>query len=176
MRKIFFALAIAAAFVTSPAFAQEGVGPDAGDYELQLGAGGSNDNDFSGSTFNADATLGYYLDRNWELTLRQGINYNDVGVAGSNLDGSTRVGVAYNFDMGGSVRPFLGGDIGYRYGDTTDDTWVAAASGGLKWYVKPETFIFARADYEWLFDETNQATNNFDDGIFLYTAGVGFNF
>jgi hypothetical protein len=46
----------------------------------------------------------------------------------------------------------------------------------LKWYVKQETFIFGEAEYQWLFDETNQAANNIDDGRIVYNLGIGFNF
>jgi hypothetical protein len=173
MRKALLGFALAAAFVTTPALAQEGVGPSAGDWEIQLGGSGSNDNDFSTSQFNADVTLGYYFDRNWEGVLRQTVDYSDS--SGSALAGSTRAGIAYNFDGFGEVRPFLGADLGYVYGDNVADEWVAAGTAGAKWYVKPETFIFGRADYEWFFDE-GDADDNFDDGRFIYTVGIGFNF
>jgi hypothetical protein len=173
MRKTFFALAIAAAFVATPAFAQEGVGPDGGDYELQLGGSGSNDNDFTQSEFTLDGTLGYYLDRNWLVSVKQDVSYSDL--SGANWAASTRVGAAYHFDLG-EVRPFLGADLGYIYGDAVSDEWIASGNGGLKWYVKPETFIFGRAEYQWFFDSGSDADNNFDDGRFVYTAGIGFNF
>jgi hypothetical protein len=173
MRKALLSFALAAAFVTSPAFAQEGVGPSGGDWELQLAGSGSNDNDFSQSNFSADISLGYYLDRNWMVGVRQDASFSDAG--GSNWTGSTRVNADYHFDMG-EFRPFLGANIGYVYGDGVNDTWTAAPEGGVKWYVKPETFLFGRAEYQWFFDEGEDADDTFDDGRFIYTVGVGFNF
>ena len=174
MRKALLTVALATAFVATPAMAQEGVGPSAGDWELQLGGGGSNDNEFSESSFSADITLGYYFDSNWQGVIRQGADYSDLG--GTAWNGSTRVGIAYHFDGFGQVRPFLGAGVGYIYGDSVNDSWTAAGTGGLKWYVKPETFIFGRVDYEWLFDDGDDAEDSFDDGRFLYTVGIGFNF
>ena len=174
MRKALFTFAMAAALTATPAFAQEGVGPSAGDYELLLGAGGSNDNDFESSTFNLDGTLGYYFTDRLEGVLRQTADYNDTQ-GGDKWAGSTRIGAAYHFDLQ-SVRPFVGADIGYIYGDAANDSFVAAVTGGAKWYVKSETFLFGRADYEWFFDSGSDADDTFDDGRFLYTVGIGFNF
>jgi len=183
MRKVFFAFALVAVFVATPAYAQQGVGarsvgtqgvgPQGGDYELQLGAGGTSGNDFDQSTFSTDVTLGYYLNDRWMASFRQNADY--TGDGGSAWNGSTRVGLVYHFNLG-EVRPFLGADLGYVYGDSVDDTYVADGSGGLKWYVKPETFIFVRADYQFFFEESNQANNAVDDGQWLYTAGLGLNF
>jgi len=172
MRKACFAFAIAAALVATPAFAQD-VGPSEGDYEFQLGAGGSSGQEFGQSQFDADITLGYYLDSNWMVNLRQEASYSDVGQTVWN--GSTRAGVAYHFDAG-EVRPFVGADLGYVYGDSVNDSFIADGSAGLKWYVKPETFIFGRADYQFFFDDANDANEALDDGRWLYTAGIGFNF
>jgi hypothetical protein len=175
MRRGFLTFALAASLMASPAaFAQEGAyGPDANDWEITLSGGGTNDNDFTQSQFNADVNLGRYLTRNWLVSVQQGLSYSDVG--GSSWNGSSRVGADYHFDMG-EVRPYVGANVGYLYGDNTNDTWIAAGQGGLKWYVKQETFIFGEAEYQWLFDETNQAANNIDDGRIVYNLGIGFNF
>jgi hypothetical protein len=53
---------------------------------------------------------------------------------------------------------------------------AAGLEGGAKYYVKPKTFIFAMVEYQWLFNSGNDVANNFDDGRFLYSLGIGFHF
>ncbi|MEN9840463.1 MAG: hypothetical protein RL376_263, partial [Verrucomicrobiota bacterium] len=72
------------------------------------------------------------------------------------------------------LRPFVGVNFGGLYGDTTNDTWAAGLEGGVKFYVQPTTFLFALVNYAWTFDNGNKATDNFNDGAFLWSVGVGF--
>jgi hypothetical protein len=46
----------------------------------------------------------------------------------------------------------------------------------VKFYVQPRTFIYIIALYAWLFEDSDDLDDTFDDGQTLRTAGVGFNF
>lgn len=140
-------------------------------YELILSGIGANDNDFDTTTFSAQARLGYYLNDQNEVSLRQTISFTDAGPGGQ-LDGLSAVGYDYHFDYGQDQRliPFVGANIGYRYGDITDDSVTAAPEAGVKYYVNDTTFIFGQVSYDFLLKES------FGDGAFNYALGIGFRF
>ncbi|WP_203234797.1 hypothetical protein [Modicisalibacter coralii] len=56
------------------------------------------------------------------------------------------------------------------------DTGIAGLETGLKYYMLPTTFIQGRAEYQFLFDSSNSAQDNYDDGAWAYTVGMGVNF
>lgn len=151
-------------------------------WELTLGGGGVNSEDFDGFVARIDGSLGYYFNETWEVSIRQSIAYDDIGFnpagGGSSMDGSTRVALDVHFPLGDRSQwvPFLGANIGFVYGDTVSDTWAAAPEAGLKYYVNSTTFIFAMAEYQFFFDTADDADEAADDGQFLYTIGVGFRF
>lgn len=47
---------------------------------------------------------------------------------------------------------------------------------GLKYYVLEGTFILGRAEYQFFFDDGDEAEDNFDDGAFAYVIGIGYHF
>lgn len=149
----------------------------AGDWELTLGANGSNSADFDGFNAGGNASIGYFFTPELELALRQSLNYTDLtgGGEGAAWNGTTRLALDYHFDMG-QWRPFIGANLGYIYGDTTADTWEAAPEAGVKYFVNSTTFIFGLAEYQFFFDEADEADDAFDDGQFVYTVGIGFRF
>ncbi|MDX1735641.1 MAG: hypothetical protein R3228_14805, partial [Halioglobus sp.] len=109
---------------------------------------------------------------------RQSANFTDV--KGDNLsrdiwNGSTRGYVNYHFGEN-NARPFVGASLGAVYGDAVDDTGFAGLEFGLKYYVLAKTYILGRAEYQFFFDSGGSAEDNWDDGAFAYTIGVGFNF
>jgi len=167
---------VVVSMLAMPVMAQERMegnvfGPEAGNWELTLGGGGASDQDFeSGSAF-VNGSLGYYLDDNWEVVFRQGFGFADSG--DSSWNASSRIGIDYNFNFDRLV-PYIGANVGIIYGDDIDDTGIAGLGGGLKWFVKPETFIFAGAEYQFFFEDSDDADDNFDDGSFVYTLGIGF--
>jgi hypothetical protein len=173
-KNIIRSLLIAASvlFLALPTQAQQ-YGPVAGDWELTLGGGGSNDRDFDNGSFNLNTGVGYYFTPAMELGLRQGLNYADFGE--SVWNGSTRLAFDYHFDLD-RFRPFLGVNVGGVYGESVRNTFAAGFEGGLKYYVQERTFVFGMLEYQWLFRSAGRADNNFDDGQFLYTVGIGFNF
>ena len=46
----------------------------------------------------------------------------------------------------------------------------------MKFFVNTTTFITAGIEYQFLFEGTNDADDNFDDGRFVYLLGIGFTF
>ena len=164
---------------TSPASsyrATDEFGPHKGSWEFTLGGSGGSNKALNNSQGGVNATLGYYLNHLLEVSLRQSGNYtNGSGSGGANYDGSTFVGIDQHFGSA-RLRPFVGANFGRIYGDTTNDSWAAGLEGGLKFYVQPKTFLFAEANYAWTFNKSSKATDNFNDGAFLWSVGVGFNF
>lgn len=153
-----------------------GFGPRAGEWEVTLGGGGSNDKNFRGGGFNVNGSVGYFFTDNWEVALRQGFGWSDFGNGtSSSWNGSTRAAVDFHFNLD-RFRPFVGLNFGALYGKGTSDTWAGGIEGGVKYYVLPKTFVFAMAEYAWTFRNIRRADNQFDNGQFIYSLGLGFNF
>jgi len=162
-------IAISMLFAVSNAIAYE-----KGNYELTLGGSGSNDESFDGTVFNIEAGLGYFMTPNVEALLRQGISFADAP-GDDNWNASTRISFDYNFDMR-SWYPYLGVNIGYLYGDSVEEQFIAGPELGAKFFVNDTTFINAGIEYQFLFENANDADDNFNDGRFVYLVGIGFKF
>lgn len=148
---------------------------EAGDMELTLGGSGSSDESLDGTVFNIEAGLGYFLTQGLEAVVRQGVSYADVSGGSDAWNGSTRGALVYNFDMGWWY-PYLGANIGYLYGDTVREQFIAGPEGGVKFFVNDTTFILAGLEYQVLSKSAKDIDDNFDDGRFVYTVGIGFKF
>lgn len=149
-------------------------GAQSGDWEFTLGGSGSSNKDIDNSLGGVNFSVGYFFTDALELSARQSVSYSN-GSGDAEYDGSTFGALDYHFGKG-KLRPFVGVNFGGLYGDNTSNTWAAGIEAGLKFYVKPKTFLFALANYAWTFDDSDGATDNFDDGAFLWTVGIGFNF
>lgn len=149
-------------------------GPEQGDWELTLSGTGSNDDDFDAGSFGASGSVGYFFTDYLELVLRQSVTFADAEGVDSTTIGSTRVGLDLNIPLG-RVVPFVGFTIGGVYGDEVDETGTAAPLAGLKIYALEKTFLYAQAEWDFFFDEADEADEAFDDGFFAYTIGLGFN-
>lgn len=145
-----------------------------GDKEITLSGSASNGPDFDGVFIGANGSLGYFVTDQLELGVRQSLTYTDVGVD-SALNGSTRVFADFHFDLE-AWQPFVGGNFGYVYGDAVNDTFEAAPEAGVKFFVNSTTFIFAMVEYQFFFDQAEDADDAFEDGQFLYSLGIGFRF
>lgn len=150
-------------------------GPVAGEREVIIGGSGGSNKDFDDSFGGVNVSLSQFLNDMLSVGIRQSVNYVNPQNRGSAWNGSTRVAVDQHF-MTGPVRPFLGLNAGRVYGDSVHDSWTAGIEGGAKFYVKPKTFIFALVEYSWFFEHADNADDRFDDGQFIYSAGIGFNF
>jgi hypothetical protein len=148
-----------------------------GDFELTLSGQGSNGPDFDGTQWSVDGQLGYFFTKELEASIRQTVSYTDVGATvggGSAWNAATRVALDYNFDIGGRIVPYIGGNIGFVYGDGVHDTFEAGPEAGVKFFVNSTTFIRLGVEYEFFFDTDDDATNAVSDGQFIYSLGIGF--
>lgn len=146
-------------------------GPPDGAWEFTLGGGGSNDQDFDNGSANLQGSAGKFLSEKSELGVRQSVSYADFG--SSQWNASTRVFFDYHFGDG-PFRPLIGANLGYVYGDTVNETFAAAPEAGFKWYMTPTAFVFLLAEYQFFFEDADDANDAFDDGSFVYSLGVGF--
>lgn len=161
-----------------PSMTNEKVGAVAGERELTLSGTGSSDRNIDAGSFGISGDLGWYITDQFVAGVRQSASY--VSVEGdSNQDdfwnGATRGYVDYHFSDS-AFRPFLGASLGGFYGDGISDSGFAGVEAGAKYYVLPKTFVLGRAEYQWFFRDTDDADNNFDDGAWAYTVGLGYNF
>jgi hypothetical protein len=175
LRKLFVlpALGLLLLPAVSKAVVEHDYGFNPGNWELTLGGNASNDPDFNGTSIGVNGSLGYFINDNLEISVRQALLYTDIGGSqGSSWNGSTRVALDWHFDLG-QWQPFLGANLGYVYGDNVSDTWEAAPEGGVKYFINTTTFVFVLAEYQFFFDKANNASDNFSDGQFVYTMGLG---
>lgn len=160
LRKLFVVAAIG--LLPTLALAQQ----KADNWEFTLSGNGASSNDFDANSIGINGSVGKYLTKEFEVSLRQSISWADAEGSDSVWAGSTRVAVDYHFDLD-AWQPFVGANIGYAYGDI-DDSWIASLEGGVKYYVNSTTFIFAMVEYQFLLEES------FGDGSFVYSLGIGF--
>lgn len=174
--KITLAVAVAAMLTVGliGAGAEVGVyGPQAGNWEFTIAGSGSSNNDIDRGSGGFSGALGYFLNDAVSLGLRQSANF--IGATDSSWDASTLAVLDLHANLD-RLRPFVGLGAGYAYGIDFRNTGVGEFEGGLKWYVKEATFLYGMMQYEWFFRHGNGVTDNFDDGRFVYSLGVGFNF
>lgn len=149
--------------------------PGSGTHEITIGGGGASNQDFDGSYGAVNLSFGTYFSPRSELVLRQSVSYDNPENDGTSWGGATRLAYDYHFSEN-NVRPFLGVSAGRIYGSGVDDTWAGGIEGGLKYFVKPQTFIMAMVSYDWFFDNGSEIDNQFDTGSYGWTLGVGFQF
>jgi len=149
--------------------------PESGDRSFTLSGTGSSDKDFDGNSFGVSGELGWYTTDHLLWGVRQSFN----GLVGDKVNdtwnGSTRGFVDLHFGSG-STRPYIGANIGGIYGEGVKDTGQAGLETGLRWFVKDKTFIGVGVEYSFLFEDSHDIDNSFNDGAFFYNLGVGFNF
>lgn len=145
-----------------------------GKWELTLVGSGSSDESFDGTTLSTEAAIGYFISDNLELVVRQGIAYADRP-GDDDWNGSTRGGIDFHFGFD-PLYPFIGANFGMVYGDTVKEQFIAGPEAGLKCLVNDTTFLFGMIEYQFLFDDADEADDNFDDGRFVYSLGIGFTF
>ncbi len=167
-------ITLAATAVATPLLGQDGeFGPSS--YEFTIGGGGATDGEFDDASGGLDFSIGKYTSDSWLWSLRQSINFTDPEGPGSDWNGATRLAADYHFGDS-QWRPLLGANVGYVYGDNVNDSWGAGVEGGIKYYVRPRTFIYGLVEYAWLFDDAQDIDETFDDGRFNWSVGLGFNF
>lgn len=146
-----------------------------GDREVTVSGQGASDNSFDYNTFSLTASYGKYINDRGQAGIRQSLSIADREGDSADLDGST---VAYyDHHFGNSDwRPFIGANLGYNYGDRTEETFSAGPEAGLKYYVLDKTFVQGMVQYQFLFESGSDVDDNYDDGVLYYSVGMGFNF
>lgn len=163
---------VSLSLLATPSWAET---PMQGDREFSVSGAGSSDKDFDDSAFAMELTFGQYLSSNSLIGVRQSATVTDSDGTDSNWNGSTRAFYDYHFGQQ-KLRPYLGANFGYIYGDSVEETFIAGPEAGLKYYVLPSTFIVAQVEYQFMFEDSDDADDRFDDGAFAYSIGIGFNF
>ncbi|MDD2388884.1 MAG: hypothetical protein PHP23_04020 [Desulfobacterales bacterium] len=147
---------------------------NAGDWEFILAGSGTSDNSFDTTTLSVQGGAGYFYTDNIELGIKQGISISDLN-DGSSWGASTRFSLDYNFNIR-NLKPFIGVNVGYLYGDDVKDTFIAGPEGGIKYGLNSTTFIYTQVEYQILFENADEIDNQFDDGRYVYTIGMGIKF
>lgn len=150
--------------------------PDAGDRVLTLSGSGSSDNSFDSTSFSVNGELGWFMNSATELGVRQSVNGTLLDDVDDIWNGATRLYADWHFGGRNPFQPYIGVSIGGFYGENINDTFSAGPELGMKYYVKDKTFIEFTAEYQFLFEDTDEIDSNFDDGAFLYSLGIGYNF
>lgn len=146
---------------------------EAGDYELTLTGTGSAPKDVDGGFFGVTGSIGYFLTKEAEVSLRQSGNYlnNDADVPGVDDDawgGATNVAFDYHFDFG-AFQPFIGVYGGYEYPAGSEGYPTVGPEIGVKYFVNGTTFLFGRLGYSYNLSDPSWS-------YFQGDVGVGFRF
>lgn len=148
--------------------------PTTGDFLFTLSGSGSSDSEFDNNSANVSFALGQWLTNETVVGIRQSAGAADIG-DDSAWNGATRLFADYHFDAG-PVMPYVGANFGGVYGDGVDETFFAGPEAGLKYFIKEETFVDVSAEYQVFFDNSDDLEGRFDDGAFVYSAGIGILF
>jgi Outer membrane protein beta-barrel domain len=140
---------------------------EAGNYALELFGTGASNQDFDSHQVAAGGELGYFLTKEAEVGIRQGVSWSDSENTPQIWTGDTRVFGNYHFDLD-RWQPYVGAFIGYIYGDQVSDFWSAGPEGGVKYFVNSTTYVDLNIAYGFNLDE------GIDDGSFFYGLGLGF--
>ncbi|MFT3830803.1 MAG: hypothetical protein QM691_13955 [Opitutaceae bacterium] len=146
-----------------------------GDWEFTVGGSGVSNNDLDNSLGGVDFSVGRFATDSLLLSVRQSVSYANGSGGDAKWDGSTFLALDQHFGTG-RLQPFAGVNVGGLYGGRTSDTWAAGIEVGVKYYVAPRTFLRALVNYAWTFNDSDAASDNFDNGAFLWSIGAGFNF
>jgi hypothetical protein len=144
-----------------------GFGP--GDRTATISGSGINTDDFDSGAYGLSGSIDWFWFDNLGIGIRQDVNWGHSDEEDDIWAGATRLAADYHFDLG-RLQPFLGGSIGYLYGDSIDESFVAGPEGGLKFFVNNTTYLFGQSAYQFNVEE------DFGDGAWIHNVGVGFKF
>lgn len=149
--------------------------PAAGDREIIIQGTGTSDNEFDNNAFSATASYGWFMNDQGLWGIRQSASVVDTPDSSSSWNGGTRLFYDWHFDAD-AWQPYIGASVGYLYGEDTNETFSAGPELGVKYYVKDKTFIGVSMEYQFLFDDSDEIDDVYDDGAIFYGLGVGYNF
>jgi hypothetical protein len=144
-------------------------------WEFTLGGSGGSDRNLDSGSFGGTTQIGYFFNDNIEGVLRQSVDFAKGSEdSRSNTVAATRLALDYHFDLG-RIAPFVGVNFGGLYGDGVEEQFVAGPEAGFKIFLRPQTFLFLLGEYQVLFENSDRFDDNFDEGRWGYTFGLGFN-
>jgi hypothetical protein len=143
-------------------------GPRAGNWEATLSGAGLSDDSFDSNNFGVNGSIGYYLNKNFILTFKQGMFIGDNNNS-TLINGRSVVQAAYQWDLD-RWQPYVGMNVGGVYGAAVSDEAIFGPEIGVKYYVNESTFLYGNMAYEVPFDNCCRG------GVIPYNVGVGFNF
>jgi len=147
-------------------------------WEFTVAGGGTNDEDFNVGNGQLNVGVGYYFNESLELVARQSATYSDDEGQGDDVwDFQSRVALDFNFPIG-TIVPYVGGNVGYLYGNTnaTNDTLAAGPEAGIKIYLQSAAFLQIGAEYEFFFETHESLSDAFETGQMFYNVGLGLRF
>ena len=153
------------------ALAQDQFGFKQGDREFSIQGSGSSDNEFDNTIMSASITVGKFFRDNIEGSIRQDLSFIDVP-GDSDWNAATQVVGDIYFPLN-RLQPMVGVGLGYVYGDRIKDQFFAGPEVGLKVFINETAFVSALVEYQFLFENADEADDAFDDGRFIYNLGVG---
>jgi hypothetical protein len=153
--------------VAGDAHAQD-FGFEQGVWELQVSGSGTSDKDFDTNTGSFDVGLNYFIVDQWSIGLDLQGSVSDPGPESWGIGAVTD----YNFALG-RFQPFIGVNFGYLFGDNDLDTFYAGPEAGLKIFLTEDAYIHGTVQYQFLFDDAEEADEAFEDGRFWYGLGIG---
>jgi hypothetical protein len=146
---------------------------EAGDKELTLSGTGSAPKSVTGGFIGVTGSIGYFVTKEAEVSLRQQVSYlnNDADVP--NVDdeawgGLTHAAFDYHFDFG-ALQPFVGVYGGYEYPAGSQGYPAVGPEVGAKYFVNGTTFLFARVGYTYDLSSPQES-------FFAGDLGIGFRF
>ena len=153
------------------AYAQPGPGFEQGSRIFTLSGGGSSDQDFNSSTASIQLGLGQFFTDHLAIGVRQDVNFADIS-NDNDWNASTRLGLDF-YPITGRFAPYIGANIGYIYGDVVKNQFIAGPNVGVRYFVNDTTFLTLGLEYQFLFEDSDEAQDTYKDGRFVYELGMG---
>lgn len=145
------------------------VGPRQGDWEAFIGGSGTSAEKFDSNAIGVDGSIGYYVLKFLPVSLRQSFLADFGKHVNDNFQYSTTGAIDLQAPLG-RFQPFIGGFGGYAYG--ANYSWVTGPEAGIKFYINESTFLQGLFQYGLIADKNFEV----DNGVAVYSTGIGFNF
>jgi hypothetical protein len=68
---------------------------------------------------------------------------------------------------------FEKGDRTFTLSGTVDEQFIAGPDAGVRIFLNDTTFVHMGIEYQFLFEDADDAKANYDDGRFVYGVGMG---
>jgi hypothetical protein len=173
LRRVILAVALVLLW---PAAAVVNAEPKQGNFDFTLSGSGTSSAHFDATSVSATGGIGFFLLSFLCVGARQDIGYSDTAT-GKDWIASTRGFIDIHIPIA-FLDPFIGANFGYVYGDkdVVEDSFVAGPEAGLRVYLKDDAFLYGMVEYQVLFEDSQEAEDNYKDGRFVYSIGFGLNF